>query len=218
MNDHINCGCKELIHQVQLVVMTGGPGAGKTAVLEIAKKNLCEYIAVLPEAASIVFGGGFWRRETLPAQKGAQRAIYKVQRELERVVIEEAQTVIALCDRGTLDGLAYWPESPETFFSEIGTSRAEELRRYSAVIHLRTPGPNQGYNYQNPMRIESAERAAQIDARIEMAWEGHPNRFFIGSDDDFLIKAQRAMEAIKALLPPCCQKHRIRELEKASKA
>jgi len=39
-----------------LVVLTGGPGAGKTAFLEIARRNFCEHIAVLPEAASIVFG------------------------------------------------------------------------------------------------------------------------------------------------------------------
>jgi predicted ATPase len=57
-----------------LVVLTGGPGAGKTALLEIARRNFCEHIAVLPEAVSIVFGGGFWRKETAPARRAAQRA------------------------------------------------------------------------------------------------------------------------------------------------
>ncbi len=52
---HSRTGC-------QLVVLTGGPGAGKTAILEILRRSLCPCVAVLPEAASILFGGGFWRR------------------------------------------------------------------------------------------------------------------------------------------------------------
>ena len=61
---------------------------------------------------------------------------------------------------------------------------------------------------------ETAELAAEIDARIEQAWAGHPNRKFIESGDDFIGKAQKAMEAIKAALPPCCREHKIKEFEK----
>lgn len=205
------CLCTTLTHHCKLVVVTGGPGAGKTAILEIAKRNFCEHIVVIPEAASIVFGGGFWRKETLPAKKAAQRAIFQVQRELERVVIEEGNAAIALCDRGTLDGLAYWPETQEGFFQELGINRKQELERYAAVIHLRSPAQNQGYNLSNPVRIESAEEAAKIDARIELAWRGHSNSSLIESDIDFMVKAQKAMTIIRSLLPACCQKHRIKE-------
>ena len=215
MDNHVECACTSLIHQCRLVVVTGGPGAGKTAVLEIAKKNLCDHIAVLPEAASVVFGGGFWRRESMPARRGAQRAIFHVQRELERVVLEEKKAAIGLCDRGTLDGLAYWPGSEAEFFKEIGSTREEELSRYTTVIHLRTPARHQGYNLSNPVRIETAEMAAEIDAGIEKAWAGHPNRHFIESSSDFIEKAQKAMEAIKASLPPCCREHKILEFEKS---
>lgn len=83
------CACRGKTTIAERVVgLTGGPGAGKTAVLEIARKNFCEHISILPEAASIVFGGGFLRHETLPAKKAAQRAIFSVQKELERLVGE----------------------------------------------------------------------------------------------------------------------------------
>src|SRR4051812_5880380 len=78
--------------------------------------------------------------DSLPARKAAQRAIFSVQRELERLVIEERKSAVVLCDRGTPDGLAYWPNSEEAFWRETGTTRTKEFEKYAAVIHLRTPG------------------------------------------------------------------------------
>jgi predicted ATPase len=205
-----NCICEVVKHtQPPLIVLTGGPGAGKTAVLELAKRNLCNHIAVLPEAASIIFSGGFLRHDTLPARKAAQRAIFHVQRELEQLAIDEQQSAIVLCDRGTPDGMAYWPNSPHTFWEELGTTAEREIARYHAVIHLRTPSNAQGYNHDNPVRIESADQAAELDAKIEKVWEKHPRRYFVESSGDFLTKAARAMELIQQQLPECCRAHRL---------
>ena len=33
------------------IVLTGGPGGGKTAVLEVVRRHFCEHVVVLPEAA-----------------------------------------------------------------------------------------------------------------------------------------------------------------------
>ncbi|HVR79043.1 MAG TPA: ATP-binding protein [Acidimicrobiia bacterium] len=160
-------------HDARLVAVTGGPGAGKTAVLELAARSLCEHVAILPEAATIVFGGGFPRHQTQPGLRAAQRAIYRVQREVEKLVIEERQVAVALCDRGTVDGLAYWPDPVDTFWEEIGSNLQAELSRYHAVVHLRTPSPDQGY-HTDPTRNEPAERAAELDRRIAAAWKDHP--------------------------------------------
>lgn len=203
------CGCADLSHGNRRIVLTGGPGAGKTAVLELIKKNFCRHVTVLPEAASIIFGGGFWRKPSLPARKAAQRAIFHIQRELERLVEDEQESAIALCDRGTLDGLAYWPESEEGFWAELGARREEELKRYRAVIHLRSPSAARGYNHSNPMRIETALEAGRIDALIARAWDGHPRRFFVESADDFVEKALKAVALVRAELPDCCKTHRV---------
>ena len=37
-------------------MLTGGPGAGKTATLEMIKDAFCDHVKVVPEAASVVFG------------------------------------------------------------------------------------------------------------------------------------------------------------------
>ena len=206
----VGCACGEATHSSRFIVLTGGPGAGKTAVLESLKRTLCEHIAIIPESASIVFGGGFWRRESLAGRRAAQRAIYHVQTELETLVSEESRTAVALCDRGALDGIAYWPGPEATYFEELGVTKVQLLRRYELVIHLRTPSAANGYNHANPIRVETAAEARAIDDRILTAWEGHPRRLVIESRPDFLEKAAEVIETVRSVLPSCCRAHPTR--------
>ena len=199
------CECSE-IHERRRVVLTGGPGAGKTALLELIRQSFCSHVKVLPEAAGVVFGGGFPREDDPACRRAAQRAIFYVQRELESAG-DSHNPAIVLCDRGTVDGLAYWPGPPEEFWSSLGTTLDSELRRYDAVIHLRTPAPEHGYNHQNPLRTESATTAAEIDARILQAWQSHDRRFVVQSSAEFLDKAAQALEILRGEMPDCCKRH-----------
>ena len=200
------CTCREP-HERRHVVLTGGPGAGKTAILELIRQSFCRHVKVLPEAAGIVFGGGFPRGESLGLRQAAQRAIFYVQRELETAADSENPAVV-LCDRGTIDGAAYWP-TQDDLWSAVGTTLEEQLKRYDAVIHLRTPAIDNGYNRTNPLRIESAADAAAIDARIAQLWEEHPRRFIVEASPDFMGKAARAIEILRAEMPECCRQHVI---------
>ena len=208
-----DCACEVERHDCKLVALTGGPGAGKTAVLEVVRKHLCQHVAVLPEAAGIVFGGGFPRGSGDVERRAAQCAIYHVQRQLERVSTASNAYAVALCDRGTLDGLAYWPGPESSYFEELQTSKALELARYRAVIHLRTPQADGGYDLSNPLRIESAAQAAEADQRILEAWSEHPRRIVIDSSSTFVEKLLRAVEAIRAELPVCGRRHEVPEVD-----
>lgn len=204
------CECGES-HERRRVVLTGGPGGGKTALLELIRQSFCSHVRVLPEAAGVVFGGGFPREDDPACRRAAQRAIFHVQRELE-ITGDNHNPAIVLCDRGTVDGLAYWPGPPEEFWSSLGTTLDSELGRYDAVIHLRTPALEHGYNHQNPLRTESSTTAAEIDARIAHAWESHPRRFIVESSSDFLDKAARALQILRSEMPECCRRHVIPSL------
>ncbi len=201
------CACKVKSHDTRLVVLTGGPGAGKTAVLELVRKVLCEHVAILPEAASILFGGGFWRLDSPTGKMAAQRAIFHVQNEMQRLVLDEKKWSMGLCDRGTLDGLAYWPGKESEYLATLSTTLEREFQKYKAVIHLRSPSLARGYNYQNPIRVESAELAAKIDDKIHEIWKRHPNYSQIESTDDFIHKVQRAATQIQSYVPGCCREH-----------
>ena len=182
-------------HRPRRLVLTGGPGAGKTAVLEALKHLLSSQVAVLPESAGIVFGGGFPRLNTLPAQRAAQRAIFYVQRELEAIA-DESDFAAVLCDRGLPDAVAYWP-GPDDFWASVGMTQEEALARYDVVIHLRVPDAAHGYARMNPLRIESADEAAAIDQRILKAWSAHPRRHIVEAASDFLAKAASVLTIIQ---------------------
>jgi predicted ATPase len=185
------------------IALTGGPGAGKTAVLELVRRLLCDHVHVLPEAASIIFRGGFPRGPAVRLRRAEQRAIFYVQRELETSV-EEDPVEMVLCDRGTVDGGAYWP-GPSDLWSAVGTTLDAQLARYHAVIHLRTPAV--GYNHANPLRIETAEEARAIDERIAQLWSRHPRRFEVSAESDFLAKAAHAIQILRDQLPASCVEH-----------
>lgn len=198
-----HCSCTGP-HDGRRVVLTGGPGAGKSAVLELIRLFFCSHVRTLPEAAGIVFGGRFPRNGRIEVRRAAQRAIYYVQRELESTVVP-AESAVVLCDRGTVDGYAYW-EGEGDLWQAVGTTREAELARYTAVIHLRTPSAPDAYDHENPLRIESQAEARQIDARIAAAWAGHPHLHEIPATHDFLAKATRALELLRAHVPECCRR------------
>ncbi len=197
-----SCPCTAT-HDGRRVVLTGGPGAGKSAVLELARLFFCEHVHTLPESAGIVFGGRFPRNGRTPIRQGAQRAIYHVQQALEFTATAENAAVV-LCDRGTPDGSAYW-EGEGDLWSAVGTTRDLELARYHAVIHLRTPSKVGHYNFDNPLRTESHDEAQLIDRKIAAAWSGHPRLYDVPATDDFLAKAARALAILRDLVPECCR-------------
>ena len=201
----VPCDCSAA-HSRRRVVLTGGPGAGKTAVLELVRRTFCEHLVVVPEAAGVIFGGGFPRHPQDTCARAEQRAIYYVQRELETCA-DAHNPAVVLCDRGTLDGMAYWPAGSQSFLGSLTTTLEREMSRYDTVIHLRSPSARQGYNRQNPLRTESPELAADIDERILQAWSTHPRRFVVDPSTSFLDKATRALELLRAELPTCCSGH-----------
>ncbi len=186
------------------IVLTGGPGAGKTATLETIRKQFCDEVRVLPESAGILFRGGFPRGPSALEAEAAQRAIYHVQIELERMAEASPGAMALVCDRGTVDGLAYWPGTVSSMWADLGTTMERELARYDAVIHLTTPDASNGY-HGDSIRLESAELAHTIDERLVEAWASHPVRTIIGGEADFLKKTARVIDRVRGLLPPACR-------------
>ena len=199
------CSCTRKRHHAKLVVLTGGPGGGKTAILEMARRYFCRHVVLLPEAAGIVFGGGFPRLGSPTGCRASQRAIFKVQLEMEGLAARDPNVAMVICDRGTIDGLAYWPGDKSRFFEEFGGSLEQEAARYATVIHVATPDSNAQY-HKNTIRRESLKQAREIDERIRRIWRGHPRRIVVNSEEDFLAKATRAIGLMQDDVPPCCRR------------
>src|SRR6186997_721958 len=83
------------------IVLTGGPGGGKTTAADLLRRELGSKVVVVPEAATILFTGGFPRSQQWEANRAAQSAIFHVQRNLEDVQAALFPERVLLCDRGT---------------------------------------------------------------------------------------------------------------------
>ncbi len=181
------------------VAITGGPSGGKTTLLETLKKEFGSQITVVPEAASILYGGGFPRKKSILGRIATQRAIYYTQRELETIAIGESANALLVFDRGSLDSIAYWPNDEEDFFKNIQSNKKVELGRYDWVIHLDTAS-NENYDLSNPIRTETHTEALLLNEKIKMAWNGHQRRITIASDGDFLAKITKSIQVIKSIV------------------
>jgi hypothetical protein len=100
----------------------------------------------------------------------------------------------------------------------VGSTASDALKRYDAVIHLRVPDADNGYDHQNPLRVETVEQARVIDERILHAWENHPRQHVIEANADFMAKAQQALAVLQAELPECCSDHTTHALEAATRS
>jgi nicotinamide riboside kinase len=181
------------------IVFTGGPSAGKTAMVALISKQFADDVAVVPEAASILFQGGFPRKPTPANLKHQQRAIYFLQLELEALVEEDNPGKILVCDRGTVDGAAYSQESPAEFFKSLGTTLDAELKRYDFVIHLGSPNGHY-YDRGNPARIEKPSQARVLDEKTKEIWAPHSNRLVIHCHKDFGAKVIEALEFVSKII------------------
>jgi hypothetical protein len=123
------------------------------------------------------------------AREATQRAIFQVQRNLEDVQAALYPDRVQLCDRGTVDGGAYWPAGPDDFFAHVGSTHADELARYDAVIFFETAAVGgMAVDGGNRYRVESNVEAIELDARLRALWESHPRFHLVPHDRSFLRK------------------------------
>ncbi len=181
------------------LAITGGPSGGKTTLIDTLQRDLGHKIAVAPEAASILYKGGFPRRKGNVRQKHVQRAIYYTQYELEALVQDEHDNKLIICDRGSLDSMAYWPNDGSQFLDSLNTNLEAEIARYDWVLHLDT-APEAHYDTENPIRTESYSEAQQLNDKILEAWSVHPKRWIVHHQTDFFSKMSLCMNVIKMIL------------------
>lgn len=183
------------------IVLTGGPGGGKTTAADMIAREFPDRVVVLKETATILFGGGFPRSGGPAARRACQRAIYRTQVELEEAVAAEQAGHILLCDRGTLDGCAYWPEGPEDFFAALETTLERERARYDAVLFFESAAAvGRELDRRNPFRVESTAEAARLDAALRGPWSEHPRFRLIAHNSSFFAKVGEAIREFRRLL------------------
>jgi predicted ATPase len=162
---------------VKRVVLTGGPGAGKSSISRHIAEAYPDRIVRVPEAATQVYDAlqTRWDRLDATGRREVQRRIYELQVEQEdrAAALHPGKTL--LLDRGTIDGADYWPDGSDAYWSAMGSSLVNEMARYNLVIWLETAASLGLYDgdASNLRRFEDAPTAVASGKRLLHLWGGH---------------------------------------------
>jgi len=204
-------------HSIKRIVLTGGPCAGKTTAMDEAIRHFTELgykVFTIPEIPTMFTKAGMnYLTKNFQFFYEGEKATLEIQLALEDKFYRMAQTisrpVIILYDRGALDISAYMePDMWAELTRLVGTDNEKLLRRYDAVIHLRSTasGAEQYYTTDNnAQRLEQADVAGlqiarTLDQKVLDAWKIHPNVTVINNYPDFREKANAVLNAIQASL------------------
>ena len=189
------------------IVLTGGPGSGKTVIVDRIARRHPDAILAVPEAATQIYTQlqTRWDKLDLNGRRDAQRRMYRLQVEQEtRFAAGMRDDQILLLDRGTIDGAAYWPDGPDDFWRDVHTTHAAELSRYDAVILLETAATLGLYDgdASNFCRFEDPAAAVQSGEALKQLWAGHPHLHFVAAYE----KLDEKIAAVDAML---CDLHKV---------
>ncbi len=126
------------------IVITGGPQAGKTTVMSALKQEHSDRIVFVPEPATMLFNEGYpLPREdvayTRQWQQMFQNIITPLHLGLEwnyEQLARQRGIELMICDRGILDGAAYYPGGIDPFLSVYHLRLKDCFDRYVQIIHL----------------------------------------------------------------------------------
>jgi CYTH domain-containing protein/predicted ATPase len=195
-----------------VIVLTGGPCAGKTTVLSMLTEHFSNrgyYVVRIREAATDWFEAGLRPGATDAEAIAFQQLIIRTQMFQVKQALAMARTqpkpILLICDRGSSEGKAFVP--PHVWQATIDqnhwsvTQLRDEL--YGAVFHLVTAADGAGEYYtfeNNKQRTETPEQAIDIDRAIQRAWQGHPHLRVIDNSTDFEGKKLRLLKEVCAYI------------------
>ena len=184
------------------IVLTGGPGGGKTTAADLFRREIGEKVVIVPETATMLFTGGFPRVGEPRARAATQQAIFHAQVALEDIQGALYPGRVLLCDRGTIDGKAFWPsEAPQGFFDTLNTTLEEQLARYDAVIFFESAAAGDiSIEGGNPARTESNAQARRLDVALREVWSDHPQFHFIPHSTSFFAKLQDGLTKLQEIV------------------
>ena len=160
------------------VVLTGGPSSGKSTICRQVKEYFDLKIQSCPEAAEMLFRGGFPRVENEIGLYERQYAIFHLQKALSQLAPSlNPNAEVIIYDRGLLDGLCYWPGSWQNFADKMQIDIDQTRETYDLVIQL---GVAHSDDYQNSaFRPEDQQTSLDMEQKLIKIWEGHRNYHFV---------------------------------------
>jgi thymidylate kinase/CYTH domain-containing protein len=202
------------------VCLTGGPSTGKTSVINSINNyfsNLGYNVIIVPETATSFIASGirpFGNNSINPID--FQKLVLENQIKNEEIADKAAKLLgdnsIIICDRGTLDGIAYVTESEwnEVLNSESLVDR-DLLMNYDAILYM-VSKPELFTKENNASRYEqNANEAIEKGKKVLKSYLSHDNLRVIQPREDIKDKENEVINIIANML---CLPTRIRNQKK----
>lgn len=193
------------------MVLTGGPGGGKSVALQALQQDLTKEglrVIAIPEAATEIILSGLSPRGILD-NKDFQALQLDLQLQREDLYAKAAQklkedVVVLLCDRGALDGKGFIEEEAfDQILKERDLREDQLLTRYDAIFHMTSAAKKDTALYSlnnNLARKETPSEAAAEDDRLIEIWSFHPYQVLIPPCETMEEKIQLLKQAVLQFL------------------
>ncbi len=190
-------------------LLTGGPGAGKTASenwLIPALENGDTTVLFIPESATELISSKITAAEIGDAAYQKKQLLLQLEKEKEaeqkaRRIAARGKNVLIFFDRGTLDGIAWWNQRDFDQMLFSMDLNEEKLRdRYDAVFHLESAACTDDRKYDrstNAARIASPKEARDFDFRLRKIYQPHRHWKLIPSGADVDRKMDLLIDSIQ---------------------
>lgn len=195
---------------VKKIVLTGGPGSGKTSVLKRIKD---EYTAkgmkviIVPETATEIINMGIKpfgedKVDIVEFQKLVLQYQLVKENIVDKYMMGAKQDCLIIYDRGMMDGQAF--VSTDEFRDVIHSACPNKdyydlLNSYDLIINL-VSRPDFYTIENNPSRSESAGRAMELGDLTLGSWLGHERLRVVKPKDKIEEKEDEVIEIIDDLL------------------
>ncbi len=197
------------------IVLTGGPGSGKTTVINNIIKifsSLGVKVIVVPETATEIITSGIKPFGEDPVDMLAfQELVMKQQLNKEKVIDDAVKMYttkypdkdfLIIYDRGTIDNKSYITDEEFMDVLKKVTNKnnySELLNKYDLVIGL--VGAKEFYTLENnSARSESPDYALKLGERTLKSWVGHPKLKIVGPKEHMEDKVNEVANYINELL------------------
>lgn len=192
------------------ICLTGGPSTGKTSVINAVIKDFSElgyHVIVIPETATSFINNGIrpFGDNALPPVT-FQKLVIESQLSKEKIAELAAEAlgsdkVIIICDRGSLDGIAYvTSEEWEQTLKEQGVNARDLLSSYNAILYME--GREELFTTENnKARYESsAEEALEKGRKVLKSYLSHDNLRVIQPREEMKDKETEVINIIANML------------------
>jgi len=187
------------------IAITGAPCSGKTEFIRWVNNSSSDFI-VLPEIASITKSTGL-KFKTEIERTQFQKVVFGLQKDFEKQIADVTiceEQIVTLCDRGTVDAVAYCQDS---FIRENNIDVIYEAASYDMVIFFKLPENERVYDElckENIYRDEDYVTSKHLEQRLLSLWGYHKNLVTIPFMKNAVEKYELAHDALLEFL----EKHR----------